>query len=84
VKVVFVCCENQPCLKSATTATTAAATAVAATAATATATAADLAKEGIGADVADGGLQRVRLTGPPFLRLARPCRRSGRDDQNRR
>ena len=51
---------------SATTATTTAAAATATAATTAT----GFAKEGIGADVAHGGLQRVRLTGA-LLRLAR-------------
>ena len=60
MKVVFVCAG----MGSATTATTTAATATAATTAT------GFAKEGIGADVAHGGLQRVRLTGA-LLRLAR-------------
>jgi hypothetical protein len=54
-------------LKSAATAATAAATAVAATATTATATAADLAKVGIGADVADRGLQGIGLTRAALL-----------------
>jgi hypothetical protein len=62
-----VCARQCCCLKSTTTATT---TTAAATTDDAATTATGFAKEGIGADVAHRGLQRVRLTGA-LLRLTR-------------